>query len=81
MTYIPKPAYQGNNTNSSQNNEFGGLSKDVARMMGLNTARAMADYMANGSQGKFGVVEDDFRCDADSGDKLGLVARLNKDRQ
>jgi len=55
--------------------EFGELDHEVARMFGLNIARAIADYTQNGSEGKFGIVPDDFRCDADSGQKLDYAVR------
>lgn len=64
--------------NNGQNEEFGGLSREVAKMFGLNPARAMADYMAYNSQGQYGIVEDDFRCDADSFDKTGIVVMVQR---
>jgi len=52
------------------NDKFGGLDFETAKMFGLRKAIALADYMNFGSNGKYGIVEDDFRCDADSGQKL-----------
>ncbi len=74
MTYKPKRQYKSQG-------EFGGLPREIAKMLGMDTARAMADYMQHGSQGKFGIVEDDFRCDADSPQKLADIVRMHQIRQ
>jgi len=75
MSQSPDVFYAG----SCGEGGFGGLSPDVARMMGHNVARANADYMRHEPQGKYGITDDDLRCDADSARKTADVVKIQRE--
>jgi hypothetical protein len=47
--------------------EFGGLSPEITRLMGIGRARAIADAqrIVKGEESLHGLTENDFRCDAE----------------
>jgi hypothetical protein len=66
---------------ADENSEFGGLSWDVAKLMGFGRARAVAV----GRRTKLGkplpndplIIDDDFRCDAEQVE-VGKSGRITK---
>jgi len=47
---------------------------EVAKMLGLKRTNAMG-HVRRGEGLKYGIVPDDFRCDADSGQKIDYAMR------
>jgi len=51
----------------SNQDDFGGLPRDVAKLLGFGRARAIADgqRVTRGEKSRYGLTPDDFRCPAE----------------
>ena len=46
---------------------------EVTKLLGFKVSTAMNDYINHGPLGSYSITEDDFRCDADSAEKLSTI--------
>ncbi len=61
---------------------YGGVGFDTAKLFGLRETKALVDYQRHPEgSGKYGVVKDDFRCDADAPSKLRQIVEAYEQKQ